>query len=56
MSTFFNILSDVFSLLNNWKIFGDISVLHCLLTCLVISVVGSLLKGNIASSNSKKKD
>ena len=57
MSDFFNVLGDVFSLLNNWKIFGDISLLHILLTCIVISVIGSLLKGNIASSNSgKKKD
>lgn len=55
MSDFFNILSDVFSLLNSWRIFGNISVLHCLLTCIVISVIGSLIKGNLASSNSGKK-
>ena len=45
MSTFFSWMSDIFTFINSWNIIGNISLLHILLTCLVIGVVAKLIKG-----------
>ena len=45
MTEFFNMIGDVVSLLNNWKIIGDLSVWSILLTVLVSTTIIKLLKG-----------
>ena len=46
MSDFFNVIGNVITFLNNWRIFGQISLWHIMLTCLVIGIVGKLLKSS----------
>ena len=46
MSSFFEQLGNIIQFLNNWHVIGDISLWHIMLTCLVIMVVGKLLKSN----------
>lgn len=46
MSTFFSVLGDIFGFMNTWYIFGNISLLHIVLTILFITVFSKLLKGS----------
>lgn len=45
MSEFFGMFAMVVNFLNDWKIFGNISVWHILLVTLVSTTIIRLLKG-----------
>jgi len=45
MSTFFQVLGDILGLLNDFKIFGNISVLHILMTGMVVLIIAKFVKG-----------
>lgn len=45
MSEFFSTFGEVVTFLNDWKLFGSVSVWGVLLTCLVIGVIANLVKG-----------
>ncbi len=46
MSDFFNVFGQIVQFMNNWRIFGNISLWHILLTCLVIGIIVKLLKSS----------
>lgn len=46
MSDFFNVIDNVVIFLDNWHIFGQISIWRILLVCIVITIVGKLLKSS----------